>query len=182
MRLYPCSVRRKSTAGRFAERVLHGFDDTGSQFDGDGNLREWWSKGTRGSFDAATKCVQDQFSQYEAVPGVKLDGALTSGENIADNSGLAVAYKAYRLSLGGKEAPVLDGITGDQRFFMGFAQAWRDKTRDNEAIMLIKADPHSPDRFRGLLTERNQDPFYTAFDVKAGDKMYLPSEQRVHLW
>jgi putative endopeptidase len=165
--------------------ISHGFDDEGSQYDGEGKLLTppgWFTPADLEHFKARTHALVQQYSAYSPLPGYPINGELTLGENIADNSGLAVAYKAYRLSLGGKQAPVLDGFTGDQRFFMGFAQAWRDKTRDNEAIMLIEADPHSPDRFRGLLTERNQDPFYTAFDVKAGDKMYLPSEQRVHLW
>jgi predicted metalloendopeptidase len=116
------------------------------------------------------------------VPGFPINGELTLGENIADNSGVAIAYKAYRLSLDGKDAPVIDGLTGDQRFFMGWAQAWRCKTRENQAILWIKADPHSPEQFRGMLPEMNQTAFYDAFGIKPGDKMYLPPENRVYLW
>ena len=165
--------------------ISHGFDDEGSQYDAEGKLLTppgWFTQGDLDRFKARTHALVEQYAAYAVLPGYPINGELTLGENIADNSGLAIAYRAYRLSLAGKQAPVLDGLTGDQRFFMGFAQAWRDKERDSEAILLIKADPHSPDRIRGLLTERNQDPFYSAFDVKPGDKMYLPPEQRVHIW
>jgi putative endopeptidase len=107
---------------------------------------------------------------------------LTLGENIADNSGLSIAHKAYRLSLGGQNALDLDGLTGEQRFYMGWAQVWRSKTRENQAIAWIKTDPHSPDEIRGTVPEMNQAPFYEAFGVKAGDKMYLAPEKRVSLW
>ena len=123
-----------------------------------------------------------QYSAYAPVPGYPINGELTLGENIADNSGLAIAYKAYRLSLGGKGAPVIDGMTGDQRFYMGWAQVWRAKMRDNEAIVRIKSDPHSPAQIRGTVPEMNQAPFYEAFGVKAGDKMYLRPQKRVILW
>ena len=116
------------------------------------------------------------------MPGYHVNGALTLGENIADNSGLAIAYKAYQLSLGGQPAPVIDGLTGDQRFYMGWAQVWRDKIRENETILEIKTDPHSPEKYRGSLPLMNQPPFYEAFDVKPGDSMYLPPEKRVSLW
>jgi putative endopeptidase len=165
--------------------ISHGFDDEGSQYDGEGKLLSapgWFTQADLDHFKAKTQALVQQYSAYSSLPGYPINGELTLGENIADNSGLAIAYKAYRLSLGGRQAPVLDGLTGDQRFFMGTAQAWRNKSRDNDLIMRIKADPHSPDRFRGLLTEKNQDPFYAAFDVKAADKMYLPPEQRVHIW
>ncbi len=165
--------------------VSHGFDDQGSQYDGDGKLLAapgWFMPADLERFKARTQALVQQYSAYSPVPGYPINGELTLGENIADNSGLETAYQAYQLSLKGKPAPVLDGLSGDQRFFMGFAQAWRDKTRESYSIMLIKVDPHSPDRFRGLLPERNMDAFYSAFGVKETDKMYLAPEQRVHIW
>jgi predicted metalloendopeptidase len=162
--------------------ISHAFDDSGSQFDAEGNLRDWWTKEDHEAFAARTRALVEQYDAYEPVPGYHVNGKLTLGENIADNAGLAIAYKAYRISLGGKEAPVLDGFTGDQRFFLSFAQSWRDKTRDEQQIVYLKSDPHSPDKFRVNGTVVNQPPFYATFDVKAGDPMYLPPEKRVILW
>jgi putative endopeptidase len=162
--------------------ISHGFDDQGSQFDGDGNLNNWWTTEDRDEFAAKTKRLVAQYSAYQPLPGYHLNGELTLGENIADNSGLAIAYKAYRLSLGGNEAPVIDGFTGDQRFFIGWTQAWRDKVRDAEIIRRIKIDPHSPENFRARGTLVNQPAFYTAFGIKPGDKMYVPPEKRVIIW
>ncbi len=162
--------------------ISHGFDDEGSQSDGDGNLRDWWTDEDRAHFEAKTKALVAQYDAFEPVPGYHVNGALTLGENIADNSGLAIAYKAYRMSLHGKPAPVIDGLTGDQRFYMGFAQVWRSKMREAQAIRLVKTDPHSPGEFRANGTLRNQPPFYEAFGVKPGDGMYLPPDQRVTIW
>jgi putative endopeptidase len=116
------------------------------------------------------------------VAGYPINGKLTLGENIADNSGLSIAYKAYRISLNGKEAPVLDGLSGDQRFYMGWAQAWRAKVRDSAAILQTKSDPHSLPEFRVKGALVNQEGYYKAFDVKEGDKMYQPPEKRVSIW
>jgi len=162
--------------------ISHGFDDQGAQYDGDGNLRDWWTKADHDQFAAKTKALVEQYNGYEPVPGYAINGELTLGENIADNSGLAVAYKAYRIALDGKPAPVIDGFTGDQRFYLGFAQAWRTKLRDNYAIELTKTDPHSIPVDRVLGTLVNQPGFYAAFDVKAGDRMYVAPEQRVTIW
>lgn len=165
--------------------ISHGFDDEGSQYDGDGNLLNppgWFTQADFDRFKAKTRALIAQYSAHAPVPGYPINGELTLGENIADNSGLAIAYKAYQLSLGGQPAPIIDGLTGPQRFFIGFTQEWRGKTRDSQAILWIKSDPHSPDEFRGQLTEMNQDPFYEAFGVKPGDKMYVPPEQRVRIW
>lgn len=162
--------------------ISHGFDDAGSQYDGDGNLRDWWSKEDREKFAVKGKAMVAQYGAYSPINGYKVNGELTLGENIADNSGLAIAYKAYRISLGGKAAPVIDGLSGDQRLFMGFGQIWRGKARDQEAINRIKTDNHSPDEFRTNGTLRNQPGFYEAFGVKEGDKMYLPPEQRITIW
>ncbi len=162
--------------------ISHGFDDQGAQYDGNGNLRDWWTKEDHEKFAAKTAALVKQYGAYSPLPGYHVNGELTLGENIADNSGLAIAYKAYKLSLGGKEAPVIDGLTGDQRFYLGFGQVWRGKVRDNAIIVRIKTDPHSPPEFRGNGTVKNQPNFYSAFGVKEGDAMYLPPEQRVLMW
>jgi putative endopeptidase len=123
-----------------------------------------------------------QYGAYEPVPGFHVNGELTLGENIGDNSGLAIAYKAYRLSLAGKREPVIDGLTGDERLYLGWVQVWRGKVREAEQIQLIKTDPHSPPAVRGTAPVVNQQGFYQAFGVKEGDKMYVPPERRVDIW
>jgi len=162
--------------------ISHGFDDQGAQFDGKGNLRDWWTKEDHDKFAAKTASLVKQYSTFSPVPGYNVNGELTLGENIADNSGAAIAYKAYKLSLHGKPAPVIGGLTGDQRFFMGFGQVWRSKMREQQAIVLIKTDPHSPGEFRANGTLRNMTPFYEAFGVKEGDKMFLQTGERVSIW
>jgi len=162
--------------------VSHGFDDKGSQYDADGNLRDWFTPEDHARFAAKTKALVAQYNAYEPVAGYHVNGELTLGENIGDNSGLAVAYKAYQLSLGGKPAPVIDGMTGPQRFYLGWVQVWRGKVRDDEAIQRVTVDPHSPPEVRGTATLRNQPGFYSAFGVKPGDKMYLPPAERVEIW
>lgn len=162
--------------------VSHGFDDRGSQYDADGNLRDWFSKEDHDRFKAKTSALVAQYNAYEPVPGFHVNGELTLGENIGDNSGLAMAYKAYRLSLAGKAAPVIDGLSGDQRLFMGWVQVWRGKEREAEAIQRIKTDPHSPSAVRGTAPVLNQAGFYAAFGVKQSDKMYVAPERRVSIW
>lgn len=162
--------------------IGHGFDDSGSQSDAVGNLRNWWTAEDRAKFTAKTSLLVAQYGDYSPLPGYHVDGALTLGENIGDNSGLAVAFKAYRNSLSGRPSPVIDGFTGEQRVFLGWAQIWRGKARDDSTIVLLKTDSHSPGSVRGNATLKNQPGFYAAFGVKAGDKMYLPPEQRVTIW
>ena len=162
--------------------ISHGFDDQGSQYDGQGNLHDWWTKEDHDAFKAKTEALVKQYNAYEPVTGYHVNGELTLGENIADNSGLAIAYKAYKLSLGGKEPAVIDGLTGYQRFYLGFGQVWRGKTRENAAIVRIKTDPHSPPQVRADGTVKNQPGFYDAFGIKEGDKMYLSPDQRVIMW
>ncbi|NHZ42140.1 M13 family metallopeptidase [Massilia aquatica] len=162
--------------------ISHGFDDKGSQSDGDGNLREWWTKEDRAKFQAKADMLVKQYSAYSPLKGYNVNGELTLGENIGDNSGVAIAYKAYKLSLGGKPAPVIDGLSGDQRFFMGFGQVWRMKMREAQQIVQVKTDPHSPGQFRANGTMMNQPAFYEAFGVKEGDKMYLAPKDRVTIW
>ena len=162
--------------------ISHGFDDGGSRFDGDGNLNQWFTPEDLMRFRAKTKALTEQYDKYEPVQGFHLNGALTLGENVADNSGLAIAYRAYKISLAGNTSPVIDGLTGEQRFYYGWAQVWRGKSRTQEAIRLLKVDPHSPQAVRGTATLRNQAGFYEAFSVKEGDRMYMPQEERVNLW
>ncbi len=162
--------------------ISHGFDDKGSLSDGDGNLRDWWTSADRANFGAKAEMLVKQYDGYSPLPGYHVNGALTLGENIADNSGLAIAYKAYQLSLAGKEALVIDGLSGEQRFYMGFGQVWRGKMRDEQQIVQIKSDPHAPGQFRANGTVKNQPGFYDAFDVKEGDRMYLAPQQRVVIW
>ncbi len=171
-----------ATGAIIGHEISHGFDDQGSQYDGDGNLHDWWTKEDHKNFAAKTRMLVEQYNAFSPVPGYHVNGELTLGENIADNSGLAIAYKAYHLSLGGEEAPVIDGLTGDQRLYMAFAQAWRTKTRESQAIVWLKSDPHSPERFRTDGTLANQPAFYRAFGVKQGDRMYLPPGRRVTIW
>ncbi len=162
--------------------ISHGFDDQGAQYDGDGNLRDWWTKSDHKNFTAKTKQLVAQYNGFSPVKGHFVNGELTLGENIADNSGLAIAYKAYKLSLNGKKAPVIDGYTGEQRFYSGWAQVWRRKMREAEQLVRLKTDPHSPAEFRVDGALRNQPGFYDAFGVKPGDKMYLAPKDRVIMW
>jgi putative endopeptidase len=162
--------------------ISHGFDDQGSKYDGDGNLISWWTDEDRKNFDARTAALGAQFDSYEPLPGLHVNGKLTMGENIGDLSGLSIALKAYHISLGGKPAPVIDGYTGDQRFFLSYGQIWRAKLREAEARRLVLSNPHSPDHFRPIGATRNVDAWYDAFDVKPGDKYYLPPDQPVKLW
>jgi predicted metalloendopeptidase len=162
--------------------ISHGFDDQGSQYDGDGNMRNWWTEEDGKRFAEKTKMLVSQYARYSPLPGYPVNGELTLGENIGDNSGLAIAYKAYKLSLKGKPAPVIKGLTGDQRFYMGWGQVWREKMREPAAIAQVKTDPHSPGQFRANGTLKNQPGFYEAFSVKEGDKMYLAPKDRVIIW
>jgi predicted metalloendopeptidase len=162
--------------------ISHGFDDQGAQYDGNGNLRDWWTAADHKNFAAKTKMLVEQYNAFEPIPGYHVNGALTLGENIADNSGLAIAYKAYKISLKGKKAPVINGLSGDQRFYMGWAQVWRTKMREQQQIVQVKVDPHSPGQFRANGTLKNQPGFYEAFGIKPGDKMYVAPKDRVIIW
>ncbi|QSX29737.1 M13 family peptidase [Shewanella cyperi] len=162
--------------------ISHGFDDQGAKYDGDGNLRNWWSDKDREEFQKRGKQLSAQYSHFEALPGKFVNGDLTLGENIGDLGGLTVALRSYHLSLNGKEAPVMDGLSGDQRFFMGWSQVWRRNYREEELGRRLMTDNHSPSHFRAMGTPRNIPGFYQAFDVKAQDKMYLAPEERVKIW
>jgi putative endopeptidase len=161
--------------------ISHSFDNTGAEFDAEGRLANWWTPADQAHFKAAGQRLVEQFNQYEALPGLHINGQQTLGENIADLSGLTVAYAAYKESLGGKPAPVIDGLTGDQRFFLAFAQSWREKTRDAAMRQQVIGDGHAPGEFRAQ-TVRNLDPWYDAFQPKPGQKLYLDPKQRVRIW
>jgi putative endopeptidase len=161
--------------------ISHSFDNTGAEFDAQGKLENWWTPADLAHFKSATQKLARQFDQYEALPGLHVNGELTLGEDIADVSGLTIAWIAYHKSLGGKPAPVIDGLTGDQRFFLAFGQAWRSKIRDAALRQRLSTDVHAPAQFRAL-TVRNLDAWYPAFDVKPGQKLYLKPDQRVKIW
>ncbi|WP_413624308.1 M13 family metallopeptidase [Luteibacter sp. Lutesp34] len=161
--------------------ISHSFDNTGAEFDAQGRLANWWTPADEKHFKEAGQRLVEQFNKYEALPGLHINGQQTLGENIADVSGLAIAYAAYKESLGGKPAPVIDGLTGDQRFFLAFAQSWRTKTRDAALRQQVIGDGHAPGQFRAQ-TVRNLDPWYDAFQPKPGQKLYLDPKQRVRIW
>ncbi len=161
--------------------ISHSFDNNGAAFDSTGAMRNWWTDADKKKFDEAGKALAKQYDAYEPFPGLNVKGELTLGENIADIAGLQAAYDAYHASLNGKEAPVIDGFTGDQRFFIAYAQTWASKMREEALRQRIATDGHAPAQYRAL-TVRNMDPWYKAFDVKEGDKLYLPPEKRVKVW
>ena len=164
--------------------IGHGFDDQGAKYDGDGNLVNWWSESDLREFESRSKALIRQYDGFvpAQVPDQHVNGALTIGENIGDLGGLTIAYKAYKRSLDGKPSPTIDGLTGEQRFFFGWAQAWRSKYRDAELKRRLAVDPHSPTEFRCNGVVRNLTEFYDAFGVKEGDKLWLPADQRVRIW
>ena len=162
--------------------IGHGFDDQGSAFDDKGVQRDWWTAETKAKFLAATKQLNAQYDAYCPFPDQCIKGELTTGENIGDLGGMIMAYTAYHQSLGDKEAPVIDGLTGDQRFFLSWAQVWRAVAREDAARRLLTLDPHSPPAYRVNGVVPNIDAWYTAFDVKEGDKMYIAPEKRVRIW
>jgi putative endopeptidase len=171
-----------SAGATIGHEISHGFDDSGSQYDSDGNLRDWWTAEDHAKFKAQTEILVKEYDAFEPVPGFHVNGALTLGENIADIAGIEIAYKAYLASLGGRAPPVIDGMTADQRFYVGFAQSWLGKSRDESTITQVKSDPHSPVKYRVNGVVVHMPTFYSAFSVKPGDKMYLAPESRVTLW
>jgi putative endopeptidase len=159
----------------------HGFDDQGSKSDADGIQRNWWTDEDRDAFDAKADQLAAQYSKYEPIPDNFVNGRNSLGENIGDVGGLAMAYHAYKLSLNGKEAPVIDGVTGDQRFFLAWAQVWKEKRTEKSMLNQLRGGTHAPGRFRAQ-APRNHDAWYKAFNVKPGDKLYLPEDERVRIW
>jgi endothelin-converting enzyme/putative endopeptidase len=160
----------------------HGFDDQGSKFDGDGNLENWWTDEDRERFTERTGTLVDQFARFQVFDDLNVNGELTLGENIGDLAGLTIAYRAYQISLNGEEPPVIDGYTGDQRFFLGWAQGWKYKATEESMRNRIMTDPHSPPEYRVNGPLANMPEFVAAFDVQEGDGIYLPPEERVKIW
>lgn len=179
------AVNFGSIAAVIGHEIGHAFDDQGSRSDGDGRLRDWWTPKSRTEFEKRTAGLVQQFDQYEPLPGTRINGRQNLGENIGDLGGLSVAYAAYRRYVADKQggkAPVIDGVTGDQRFFLAWGQIWREMVAEAEQRRRLLADPHSPGEFRANGIVRNVDAWYEAFGVKPGDKLFLPPEQRVTIW
>ncbi len=176
------AVNYGAIGGVIGHEMGHGFDDQGSKSDSAGIQRNWWTDEDRARFDTRTRALGAQYATYCPLEGQCVNGQLTMGENIGDLGGLSMAYTAYKLSLKGKEAPVIDGLTGDQRFFLAWAQVWKSKAREETILNRLKTDSHSPPQYRVNGPLRNLNEWYRAFDVKPGDKLYLPPEQRVRIW
>ena len=176
------AVNYGGIGGVIGHEIGHGFDDQGRKSDGDGVLRDWWTAEDAAKFKAQADRLGAQYGAFEPLPGMKLNGPLTMGENIGDMGGLAFGLDAYHASLNGKPAPILDGLTGDQRVYLGWAQVWRQKQRDEALKQQVTSGPHSPAYYRVNGTIRNQDGWYKAFDIKPGDKLYVAPEDRVRIW
>jgi putative endopeptidase len=176
------AINYGAVGGVIGHEISHGFDDKGSQFDGDGNLSNWWTDEDRVAFEERTKVLVKQFNQFSPIEGMTISGELTLGENIGDLSGVAMAYRAYISSLNGEEPPVIDGFTGPQRFFIGYAMSRKGKYQDEATISRLASDPHSPLEFRVNGPYPNIDAFHEAFGTQEGDGMWLPPEERVRIW
>ena len=176
------AVNYGSIGAVIGHEIGHAFDDQGRRFDGVGNMRDWWTEEDSGAFEARAATLVSQYDQFSPLEGLNVNGQLTLGENIGDLTGVTLAFRAYKNSLGGEEAPVIDGMTGDQRFFIGFAQVWRAIAREEAMRQRVLTDPHSPPEFRTNGTLRNIPEFYEAFGIVEGDAMYLPPEERVKIW
>lgn len=168
--------------GTIGHELTHGFDDEGSQYDGAGNLKSWWTHADRKRFDARTAALAKQFDAYEPVPGLHINGKLSLGENIADLGGMVIAYKAWQLSLNGQPSPVINGHSGDERFFGGYAMSWMEKSREESLVTQLKSDPHAPPEYRVNGVVVNLPAFHTAYSTKPGDKLYLAPEARIAIW
>jgi putative endopeptidase len=176
------AVNYGAIGGVIGHEITHGFDDQGRKIDADGKLRDWWTAEDAKRFEAEADNLAKQYDAFEPIPGTHINGRLTLGENIADLGGLLVAMDAYHASLGGKPAPVIDGLTGDQRLLLAYAQGWRGKARDDALRAQIASDPHSPRKFRVIGPTRNIDAWYNSFDVKPTEKYFLKPEARVRVW
>ncbi len=176
------AVNYGGIGGVIGHEMGHGFDDQGRSYDAVGALRDWWTKEDAAEYQKRAKMIVEQYGRLEPLPGVKVNGELTLGENIADLTGLVIAYRAYQISLKGQAAPTMDGLTGDQRFFMGWAQVWAGKMRDDARRQQVLADPHAPEMYRANVPVRNVPEFYATFGVKEGDRLYLPPDQRAKIW
>jgi predicted metalloendopeptidase len=162
--------------------LTHGFDDQGAQFDANGNMSNWWTEQDLNKFKERTTVLKNQFDSYVAIDSTKVNGSLTLGENIADLGGLTMAYYAYKKSLNGKPSKKIEGLSGEQRFFLAWAQGWKIKMRPEALKQMIATNPHSPGNFRANGPLSNMPEFYEAFNVKEGDKMFRKKEERVEIW
>jgi endothelin-converting enzyme/putative endopeptidase len=177
------AVNYGSIGAIVGHEIGHGFDDQGRRFDGTGRMRDWWSTASARLYVERTAQLREQYAGFEPLPGLHINGELTLGENIGDLGGLEIAYAAYRRHVARHgEPPVVDGLSGDQRFFLAYAQAWRSHTREDSLRQQLLTDPHSPPAFRVNGVVRNMDAWYRAFDIRPGDRLYLPPAQRVHIW
>ncbi len=176
------AINYGAVGGVIGHELTHGFDDQGRKFDSTGQRRDWWTPADAKTFEARAKVLGAQFSAYEPFPGLHVNGDLTMGENLADLGGLTLGLAAYHASLHGKPAPVIDGLTGDQRVFLGWAQAWRAKARDEAVRQQVISNPHPPNPYRVNGPVRNLDAWYAAFGVKPGDRLYVAPDQRVRIW
>ena len=176
------AVNYGSIGSVIGHEISHAFDDQGSKYDGDGNLQNWWTDEDRRAFRELTEKLVAQYAGYEPLPGRQINGKLTLGENIADLSGMSIAFEAYQLSLDGKTSAVIDSWTGEQRFFLGWGQVWQRQYRDEEMLRRLVRDPHSPSHYRANGPVMNLDAFYKAFDVKPGDQLFKPAKERIRIW
>ena len=176
------AVNYGAIGGVIGHEFSHGFDDSGRRYDGEGNLRDWWTFDDNVRFRERAGKLIEQYSQYQPLEGASVNGQLTLGENIGDLSGLSVAYRAYQLSLQGREAPVIDGFTGPQRFFLGWAQIWRRQYRDEELRARLLTDSHSPSEYRCNGVVSNMTEFHEAFALQPGDALYRGVNERVRIW
>ena len=176
------AVNYGAIGGVIGHEITHGFDDQGRKSDANGVLRDWWDADDSAKFQVRADALAEQYSKYEALPGAFVNGKLSLGENIADLGGVLLGLDAYRASLNGQPGPVIEGLTAEQRLFLGWAQVWRTKFRENQLRQQLVTGPHSPGMFRAVGPLRNVDEWYTAFNVKPGDDQYVPPEQRVRIW
>ena len=177
------AVNYGETGATIGHEMGHGFDDEGRQYDAKGRLRDWWTRESADRYTAHAQMLVRQFDAYEPIPGTHIKGQLTLGENLGDLGGLEAAYAAYRRYVSRHGEPrVIDGYTGDQRFFLAYAQSWQGKAREGALRAQLLSNPHSPEAYRVNGIVRNFDPWYAAFGVKPGDKLYLPPAERVHVW
>ncbi|HEX4847651.1 MAG TPA: M13 family metallopeptidase [Novosphingobium sp.] len=176
------AVNYGAIGGVIGHEIIHGFDDQGRKIDSKGAVRDWWTPEDAKRFEEQAKIFGDQYAQFEVAPGAFINPKLSMGENIADLGGISVALEAYHASLGGKEAPVIDGLTGDQRFFLAWAQVWRTKMREAALRNQVNTGPHSPGMYRAFAPLRNVDGWYAAFNVEAGQKLYIAPEKRARIW
>jgi putative endopeptidase len=176
------AVNYGAIGGVIGHEIGHGFDDQGSTFDGNGVMRNWWNEKDQQEFKKRTGALEQQYNAFKVFRDLNVNGAFTLGENIGDLGGLNIALRAYKASLNGKEAPVLDGFTGEQRVFIGWGQAWLNKAREEALRNQVKTDPHSPAKFRVNGVVRNVPEFYTAFKVQPTDSLYLAEDKRVKIW